>query len=61
MNPTALLSQLDSLNEARLRRLWVEHVTRQKLDLYWGASAIDANRHGLPDALTRGQGAGRGT
>ena len=36
-----LLAQLDHLNEQQLRRLLVEHLTRQKLGLYWEASAIE--------------------
>ena len=37
---TDLLSQLDQLNEQQLRRLLVEHLTKQKLGLYWEASGI---------------------
>ncbi|MBI5917844.1 MAG: site-specific DNA-methyltransferase [Nitrosomonadales bacterium] len=36
-----LLSQLEHLNEQQLRRLLVEHLTRQKLGLYWEANAIE--------------------
>jgi adenine-specific DNA-methyltransferase len=36
-----LLAQLDGLNAAQLRRLLVEHLTRQKLGLYWEANAIE--------------------
>ena len=36
-----LLAQLDGLNAAQLKRLLVEHLTRQKLGLYWEASAIE--------------------
>lgn len=36
-----LLSQLDHLNEQQLRRLLVEHLTKQKLGLYWEANAIE--------------------
>ena len=36
-----LLEQLEHLNEQQLRRLLVEHLTRQKLGLYWEASAIE--------------------
>ena len=36
-----LLGQLDQLNEAQLRRLLVEHLTKQKLGLNWEASAIE--------------------
>jgi len=39
--PTDLLSQLAGLNEHQLRRLLVEHLTRQKLGLYWEANAIE--------------------
>jgi adenine-specific DNA-methyltransferase len=41
---TDLLSQLDGLNEHQLRRLLVEHLTRQKLGLYWEASAIERDQ-----------------
>lgn len=37
----SLLAQLKHLNEQELRRLLVEHLTRQKLGLYWEASAIE--------------------
>ena len=36
-----LLTQLDHLNEQQLRRLLVEHLTKQKLGLYWEANAIE--------------------
>ncbi|MCQ8118278.1 hypothetical protein [Methylomonas rosea] len=36
-----LLSQLNGLNEQQLRRLLVEHLTKQKLGLYWEANAIE--------------------
>jgi adenine-specific DNA-methyltransferase len=36
-----LLAQLDHLNEQQLRRLLVEHLTKQKLGLYWEANAIE--------------------
>ncbi len=36
-----LLSQLEHLNEQQLRRLLVEHLTKQKLGLYWEANAIE--------------------
>ncbi|MDD4928976.1 MAG: site-specific DNA-methyltransferase [Gallionella sp.] len=36
-----LLAELEGLNEQQLRRLLVEHLTRQKLGLYWEASAIE--------------------
>lgn len=35
------LAHLDSLNEQQLRRLLVEHLTKQKLGLYWEANAIE--------------------
>ncbi|MDZ7585260.1 MAG: site-specific DNA-methyltransferase [Thiobacillus sp.] len=41
MKSDSLLSQLDHLNEQQLRRLLVEHLTKQKLGLYWEASAIE--------------------
>jgi adenine-specific DNA-methyltransferase len=36
-----LLSQLNGLNEQQLRRLLAEHLTKQKLGLYWEANAIE--------------------
>lgn len=36
-----LLNELEGLNEQQLRRLLVEYLTRQKLGLYWEASAIE--------------------
>ena len=36
-----LLTQLDHLNAQQLRRLLVEHLTKQKLGLYWEANAIE--------------------
>ena len=36
-----LLQSLDTLNAAQLRRLLTDHLTRQKLGLYWEASAIE--------------------
>jgi len=36
-----LLGQLDQLDAAQLRRLLVEHLTRQKLGLTWEANAIE--------------------
>jgi adenine-specific DNA-methyltransferase len=39
--PGGLLAQLEGLNEAQLRRLLVEHLTKQKLGLNWEASAIE--------------------
>jgi adenine-specific DNA-methyltransferase len=38
---SSLLDQLKHLNEQQLRRLLVEHLTKQKLGLYWEASAIE--------------------
>ncbi len=37
----SLLVQLAQLNETQLRRLLVEHLTKQKLGLTWEASAIE--------------------
>jgi hypothetical protein len=39
-----LLGQLEGLNEHQLRRLLVELLTKQKLGLYWEASAIERDR-----------------
>ncbi|WP_295385244.1 site-specific DNA-methyltransferase [uncultured Thiodictyon sp.] len=39
--PTSLLTQLEGLDAQQLRRLLVEHLTRQKLGLYWEANAIE--------------------
>ena len=39
--PGSLLAQLENLNENQLRRLLVEHLTKQKLGLTWEASAIE--------------------
>ncbi|MGX7005665.1 site-specific DNA-methyltransferase [Caballeronia sp. KNU42] len=44
MSNASLLSQLDSLNEQQLRRLLVEHLTKQKLGLYWEANAIERDK-----------------
>ncbi len=41
---TDLLSQLDALNAQELRRLLVEHLTRQKLGLYWEHNAIERDQ-----------------
>lgn len=38
---TSLLAQLDGLNAQQLRRLLVDHLTKQKLGLYWESSAIE--------------------
>ena len=35
------LQNLDGLSAAQLRRLLTEHLTKQKLGLYWEASAIE--------------------
>ena len=40
MSGSDLLGQLDGLDEHQLRRLLVERLTKQKLGLYWEASAI---------------------
>ncbi|AVO43414.1 site-specific DNA-methyltransferase [Simplicispira suum] len=39
-----LLQSLDGLSEVELRRLLVEHLTKQKLGLYWERNAIDHDR-----------------
>lgn len=41
--PTAnsLLEQFQNLNAPQLRRLLVEHLTKQKLGLYWESNAIE--------------------
>lgn len=44
MTTDNLLAQLDHLNEQQLRRLLVEHLTRQKLGLYWEANAIERDQ-----------------
>lgn len=41
---TDLLSQLGNLNAQELRRLLVEHLTRQKLGLYWEHNAIERDQ-----------------
>lgn len=38
---STLLASLDHLNAQQLRRLLVEHLTQQKVGLYWEASAIE--------------------
>ena len=38
---TSLLAGLQDLNAAQLRRLLAEHLTRQKLGLYWESNAIE--------------------
>lgn len=43
-NPTALLQNLDGLNAQQLKRLLVEHLTRQKLGLYWESNAIERDQ-----------------
>jgi adenine-specific DNA-methyltransferase len=35
------LQNLDGLSAAQLRRLLTEHLTKQKLGLYWESSAIE--------------------
>ncbi len=40
-NPTDTLASLEHLNAAQLRRLLTDQLTRQKLGLYWEASAIE--------------------
>jgi adenine-specific DNA-methyltransferase len=39
--PKNLLETLDGLNAAQLKRLLVDHLTKQKLGLYWESSAIE--------------------
>lgn len=36
-----LLSSLPHLNAAQLRRLLADHLTQQKLGLYWESNAIE--------------------
>lgn len=54
--PDNLLQKPEHLNAPQLRRLLTEHLTKQKLGLYWESSAIErdaaltATRHAL-DAL----------
>ncbi len=40
-NPTDLLQSLEHLSAPQLRRLLTEHLTKQKLGLYWESSAIE--------------------
>jgi adenine-specific DNA-methyltransferase len=40
-NANSLLEQLQNLNAPELRRLLVEHLTKQKLGLYWESNAIE--------------------
>ena len=40
----ASLKNLDNLSAAQLRRLLTEHLTKQKLGLYWESDAIDRDR-----------------
>ena len=40
-NPTDTLASLEHLTAAQLRRLLTDQLTRQKLGLYWEASAIE--------------------
>ena len=44
MTSDNLLEQLAHLNEQQLRRLLVEHLTQQKLGLYWEANAIERDQ-----------------
>ena len=41
--PHDLLQSLGHLNAPQLRRLLTEHLTKQKLGLYWESSAIERN------------------
>ena len=43
-SPANLLAQLNDLNAQELKRLLVEHLTRQKLGLYWESNAIDRDQ-----------------
>ena len=43
-SPANLLAQLNGLNAQELKRLLVEHLTRQKLGLYWESNAIDRDQ-----------------
>lgn len=40
-NTNKLLKELQNLNAPQLRRLLVEHLTKQKLGLYWESNAIE--------------------
>ncbi len=40
-NPIDTLASLEHLTAAQLRRLLTDQLTRQKLGLYWEASAIE--------------------
>ncbi|MBI4741482.1 MAG: site-specific DNA-methyltransferase, partial [Betaproteobacteria bacterium] len=42
--PSELLDQLNALSAPELRRLLVEHLTRQKLGLYWESNAVERDR-----------------
>ena len=42
--PKDLLQSLDGLSAPQLRRLLTEHLTKQKLGLYWEASAIERDQ-----------------
>ena len=69
-NPTDTLASLEHLTAPQLRRLLTDHLTRQKLGLYWEASAIErdealnanivlprlveAYSHGLADVAAEG-------
>ena len=39
--PNDLLQSLEHLSAPQMRRLLTEHLTRQKLGLYWESSAIE--------------------
>ena len=70
----SLLNELEHLSAPQLRRLLTEHLTRQKLGLYWEASAIERDAalnadvvlprlvpewsHGLDTAAAQAVGAG---
>lgn len=43
-NATSIAAQLAGLNEAELRRLLVEHLTKRKLGLQWEHSAIERDK-----------------
>ena len=40
-HPQDLMQNLEQLNAPQLRRLLTEHLTKQKLGLYWESSAIE--------------------
>lgn len=49
--PDNLQQSLEHLNAAQLRRLLTEHLTQQKLGLYWESSAIERDAALNPQAL----------